>query len=62
MGCMQKYFRCLNFFNDSTYILSCVYYPTTHLFLLECINIVGVIYENENGLGLFAYLNVMRSK
>ena len=31
----------LNFFNDS--ILSGIYYVTTYLFLIECINICGVM-------------------
>ena len=32
-------------FNDATLALSGVYYPTTHLFLIYAVNIVGKLYE-----------------
>lgn len=31
-------------------MLSCVYYPTTYVILVVCINIVGEQYEHDNEL------------
>ena len=38
----------LKVFNDATSTLSLVYYPTTHLFINECINISTVMQEYEH--------------
>ena len=32
-------------FNDATTILSGVYYPTTNLFMIEVLNIIGALYD-----------------
>ena len=36
-----KICRLLNFFNDITNTLSGIYYPTTNLFIIKNLNIVG---------------------
>ena len=35
----------LKVFNDTTTTLSGVYYPTTNLFIIKTLNIVGVLYD-----------------
>ena len=50
-----------------TNIFSGVYYPTSNLFLVECLNIVGTLHEhanstNVNDLILFEVINVMLKK
>jgi hypothetical protein len=52
----------LKVFNDATYTLSGVYYPTSHLFLIECLNIVGVMQENENNELLHDCISSMKKK
>ena len=54
----------LKIFNDVTNIFSSVYYPTSNLFLIECLNIVGTLHEhanseNENDIVLFGTITVM---
>ena len=44
----NKILEILSVFNDATYTLSGVYYPTTHLFLTEACNIVGCLNEAKN--------------
>ena len=52
----------LKVFNNTTYNLSGVYYPTTHLFLTECLNIVDIFQENEGDNQLGPTIIAMRTK
>ena len=52
----------LKVFNNATYTLSGVYYPTTHLFLTECLNIVDIFQENEGDNQLGPTIIAMRTK
>ena len=58
----HKILDCLKVFNDATYTLSGVYYPTTHLFIIECVNIAGVFEEYEDDEQLGATIKAMKSK
>ena len=58
----QRILDCLKVFNDATYTLSGVYYPTTHLFIIECVNIAGVFEEYEDDEQLGATIKAMKSK
>ena len=58
----QKNLDFLKVFNDATYTLSGVYYPTSHLLLIECINIVGAMQENETDLVLQESILLMKNK
>ena len=58
----KKILDILKFFNDPTYTLSSVYYPTTYLFLVECINFVGVFDEYENDVELQHTIVTMKMK
>ena len=58
----QKILDLLKVFNDATYTLSGVYYPTSHLLLIECINIVGAMQENETDLILSESILIMKNK
>ena len=40
-----KICQLLKVFNDATNTLSDIYYPTTNLFMIEALNIVGVLYD-----------------
>ena len=40
-----KICQLLKVFNDATNILSGVYYPTTNLFMIEALTIIGVFYN-----------------
>ena len=42
-----KILELLRVFNDATTALSGVYYPTTHLFLIQSVNIVGAFSDCE---------------
>ena len=42
-----KICQLLKIFNDTTNILFVVYYPTTNLFMIEALNIVGALYCQE---------------
>ena len=47
-----------------TNIFSGIYYPTSNLFFVECLNIVGTLHEhanseNENDIVLFGAIPVM---
>ena len=58
----QRILDCLKVFNDATYTLSGVYYPTTHLFIIECVNIAGIFEEYEDDEQLGATIKTMKSK
>ena len=58
----QKILDVLKVFNDATYTLSGVYYPTTHLILVEFINIVGIFDECENDVQLQHTILAMKRK
>ena len=59
---MQNILDALKVFNDANYTLSGVYYPTTYLFLIECIHICGALEEHENDLNLFFCIQTMKNK
>ena len=52
----------LKVFNDATYTLSGVCYPTIHLYLIEGINICDALGEHENDLNLFSCIQAMKNK
>ena len=52
----------LKVFNDATYTLSGVYYPTAHLFINECINISAVMQEHEHDDFLYQTIIDMKKK
>lgn len=54
--------KLLKCFNDATYLLSGVYYPTSHLLLYECVNIADVMHEHENNIVLSSCIKSMRDK
>ena len=58
----KKILDVLKVFIDATYTLSGVYYPTTHLFLVECTNIVGIFDEYENDIELQHTMIAMKIK
>ena len=63
----DKILDILKVFNDVTNIFSVVYYPTTHLFIFESLNIVGTLDEHvessdHNDIILFEAINVMKRK
>ena len=43
--CVLKICQLLKVFNDATNTLSGIYYPTVNLFMVEALNIVGVLYD-----------------
>ena len=52
----------LKVFNDSTHNLSGIYYPTTHLFFVEALNIVGAFSACENDELLGNVVAAMKQK
>ena len=57
-----KILELLRVFNDATNALSGVYYPTTHLFLIQNVNIVGAINECELDVQLSLCAAAMKTK
>ncbi|KAL5752168.1 hypothetical protein ACOSQ2_022675 [Xanthoceras sorbifolium] len=57
-----KIYMLLKVFHDATNALSGIYYPTSHLFLCEAINIVDALNECAQVLELFACVAVMRDR
>lgn len=51
---VKKVLDVFNVFNNVSYTLSSVYYPTTCLIITECINVIGALekYINDNELKL----------
>ena len=63
----DKILEILKFFNNAIHIFSGVYYPTTHLFIFESLNIIGTLDEHvespdPNDIVLFEAINVMKRK
>ena len=63
----DKILEILKFFNNATKNFSGVYYLTTHLFILESLNIVGTLDKHvdsrdSNDIILFEAVNVMKRK
>ena len=54
--------KLLKCFNDATFLLSGVYYPTSHVLLYECVNIADVMHEHENNTVLSSCITSMRDK
>ena len=57
----------LKVFSDATNNFSGVYYPTSNIFMLECLNIVGTLHEVQNSedidnLILYDCIKTMRLK
>ena len=57
-----KILQLLRVFNDATNALYGVYYPTTHLFLIQSVNIVGAFNDCEFNVQLSSCVAVMRTK
>ncbi|KAK3229790.1 hypothetical protein Dsin_001671 [Dipteronia sinensis] len=57
-----KILELLRVFNDATNALSGVYYPTTHLFLIQSVNIAGAISECELDIQLSQCVATMKTK
>ena len=57
-----KILELLRVFNDTTNALYGVYYPTTHLFLIQSVNIVGAINDCELDVQLSPCVAVMKTK
>ena len=58
-----KICQLLKVFNDTTNILFDIYYPTTNLFMIEALNIVGVFYDCiSQEEDLKPYILVMKAK
>ena len=58
-----KNYQLLKVFNDATNTLSGIYYPTTNLFIIETLNIVGAFDERMSQESeLKSYIEVMKSK
>ena len=57
-----KILKLLRVFNDATIALSGVYYPTTHLFLIQSVNIVGAFNDCDFDVQLSPCVAVMRRK
>ena len=58
----EKLLDILKVFKDATCILSGVYYPTSHLFIHEACNIVGILYEHKDDPGLAYPIKKMLDK
>ena len=52
----------LKVFNDTTNNLSGIYYPTTNVFIIECVNIVGAFSECAFNIQLLECINAMKKK
>ena len=58
-----KIYQLLKVFNDATNTLSGIYYPTTNLFMIEALNIVGALYDCiSQEKDLKSYILVMKAK
>jgi len=57
-----KILELLRVFKDATDALSGVYYPTTHLFLIQSVNIVGAIEDCELDVQLSPCVAAMKTK
>jgi len=57
-----KILELLRVFKDATDAFSGVYYPTTHLFLLKSVNIVGAIHDCELDVQLSPCVAAMKTK
>ena len=57
-----KILELLRVLNDATVTLSSVYYPTTHSFLIQCVNIVGAFNDCDVDLQLSPCVDAMRRK
>lgn len=64
----QHWFICskildvLKIFNDATYTLSDVYYPTSHLYIKECVNVAGLFEQHMMDNELQLTIHAMKSK
>ena len=58
----SKILNVLRNFNNATYTLSGVYYPTSHLFLNEAVNIIGALQEAEQDILLQEAVSLMKTK
>ena len=52
----------LKVFHNATQNLSGVYYPTTHLFIIESINIAGAFYHCESDISIGEAIHAMKLK
>ena len=60
--CILK-FELLKVFNDATNILPDIYYPTTNLFIIKSLNIVGAFDDcMSQKPNLVSFIQVMKSK
>ena len=58
-----KICQLLKVFNDATNILPDIYYPTTNLFIIKSLNIVGIFDDCiTQELDLIPYIEVMKVK
>ena len=57
-----KILELLHVFNDATNALSGVYYPTTHLFLIQSVNIAGAFSDCEFNVQLSPYVAAIKTK
>jgi hypothetical protein len=55
-------FNLLKVFNNATQNLSGVYYPTTHLFIIESINIAGAFAHCESDISIGEAVHAMKLK
>ena len=57
-----KILELLRVFNDITNALSCVYYPTTHLFLIQSVNIASAFSDCEFDVQLSPCVAAIKTK